>query len=63
MRVKAAGGNAMWLTNVRAFADKENITFNGASVQEDRRKPLSISAGTMINVSTEDFEYICIPNQ
>jgi hypothetical protein len=63
MRVKAAGGNAMWLTNVKAFADKENITFNGASVQGDRRKPLSISAGTMINVSTEDFEYICIPNQ
>lgn len=63
MQVKAAGGSAMLLMNTKAYAGKEHIQFNGAPVEEGRTKPLNISAGTLLTVTTKDFTYNSSPNQ
>lgn len=62
MRVKAAGGNGMLVMNTRAYAGKENITFNGSSVPEGTTKPVRISAGAMLCVNTREMSYTCVPS-
>lgn len=63
MQIKAAGGSAMMVTNTRAYAGKDHITFNGSPVDEGKTKPIRISAGAMISVNTREMTYTCIPNQ
>lgn len=63
MQVKATGGSGMLLTNVKAFAGKENIQFNGSSIEAGRTKPLNISASTFISVATKEVTYNSTPNQ
>lgn len=62
MQVRAAGGNAMTVTNAKAYAGKEHITFNGSPVDEGKTKGFRISAGTMISVNTKEMTYTCVPN-
>lgn len=62
MQVKAAGGNAMIITNTKAYAGKDHITFNGSPVLEGTAKPMRISAGAMISVNTKEMTYTCVPS-
>lgn len=63
LQVKAAGGSAMYITNVKAYAGKDHITFNGSAIPEETTKPVRISAGAMISVNTKEMTYTCVPNQ
>lgn len=58
-KLKAAGGGGMYVTNVKAFAGKSNITFNGMSVEAGRTKKLRIPASSAITVRTDDYIYTC----
>ena len=62
MAVKADGRNTMFITNTKAFAGKDNITFNGESIQKEASKPKIISAGVLIEVRTDTMTYTCQPN-
>ena len=61
-KVRASGGGSMLILNTSAFAVKEEITFNGMSIQENEKGHHRISASTIIVVSTPEFTYTCIPN-
>lgn len=61
-KVRASGGGSMLILNTSAFAGKEEITFNGMSIQENEKGHHRISASTIIVVSTPEFTYTCIPN-
>ena len=63
MQIKAAGGSAMLVTNTKAYAGKDFITFNGSPVEQEKVKPIRINAGAMISVNTKAMTYTCIPNQ
>ncbi len=62
LQVKAAGGSGMLIMNVKSYAGKDNVQFNGSPLEEGRTKPYPISAGTLITVDTKEFTYTCIPN-
>ena len=62
MKVKAAGGSGMWIMNMKSYAGKDHITFNGSPVPEQAAKPMRISAGSMISVETKEMTYTCIPS-
>lgn len=59
IRVKAAGGNGMYIMNYRQYAGKTEVTFNGISVEQNRNKPLRMGAGSTITLSTPEFTYTC----
>ena len=61
-KFKAIGGNAMVLTNPKAFANKNNITFNGDPISPDAKKP-RFSAGLNIIVKTQGAVYSCQCNK
>lgn len=58
-RVRAAGGGGMFVTNLKLFAGKDDITFNGMSVEKDRTKPLRIGANSTISLKTPEYNYTC----
>lgn len=62
LQVKAAGGSAMLMTNTKAYAGKEDITFNGESVLEGNAKPKRYGAGVMIVVNRPEMTYTCVPS-
>lgn len=59
IRVKAAGGNGMYIMNYRQYAGKTEVTFNGISVEQNRNKPLRIGANATITLNTPEFTYTC----
>ncbi len=61
LKLKAAKGKKMILTNSKLFVGKEFITFNGISITEPRHKELT--AGTQIVVKTQDWTYTCVLNK
>ncbi len=63
-QLKSAGGNGIYVTNVRSFAGKEEFTFNGISIQADRTTPQRIGgAASTISRSTPDYLYTCYLNR
>lgn len=62
-QLRAAGGNGMYVTNIKAFAGKEEISFNGMSMEADRHKPYRISAGSTISLRTTEYTYTCYLNR
>jgi len=62
MEVKADARNTMYITNVKAYAGKDHITFNGDSIQKGTNKPKIVSAGVLIEVRTDTLTYACQPN-
>ena len=63
IELRAAGGNRMYVTNVKAFAGKPEYTFNGVAMEQNRRKPLSISSGTPISRRTPNYTCTCYLNR
>ena len=62
-QLKAAGGNGMYVTNMKAFAGKPEIAFNGMSIDEGRLKPYRISSGSTISLKTAEYTYTCYLNR
>ena len=62
-QLRAAGGNGMYVTNIKAFAGKEDISFNGMTMEADRRKPYRISSGSTIALRTNEYTYTCYLNR
>jgi len=62
MDVKADGRNTMFITNIKSYAGKDGITFNGESIPQGANKPKVVSAGVLIEVRTKEMTYTCQPN-
>lgn len=62
MAVKAIKHRRMTLTNIKAFAGKEYITFDGEAIKKDRKK-FETGAGVSIRVKRGTWTYVCSPNQ
>jgi len=63
LEVKGIKGNRMSITNIKAFAGKEFITFNGESIPKDySKKSMDTSAGITIGVEKNGCMHTCIPN-
>lgn len=62
-QLKAAGGNGIYVTNMKMFAGKEEISFNGMSIESGRIKPYRINAGSTISLRTTEYTYTCYLNR
>lgn len=62
-RLKAAGGGGMYVTNTKIFAGKEDVTFNGVSIEENRTKPYRIGSTSTISLKTNEYLYTCYLNR
>ena len=62
MAVKGIKRRRMTLTNVKAFAGKEHITFDGEAIKKETKK-FETGAGVSIRVKRTEWTYICSPNQ
>ena len=62
MAVRAIKHRRMTLTNVKAFAGKDYITFDGEAIKKDVKK-FETGAGVSIRVKRGEWTYICSPNQ
>ena len=50
------------ITNVKAFAGKDYITFDGETIKKDIKK-FETGAGVSIRVKRGEWTYVCSPNQ
>lgn len=62
MEVKAIKGRRMTITNIKAYAEKKNITFDGEYIRKDTRR-FDTGASVNIKVKKGEWTYVCIPNQ
>lgn len=62
-QLRAAGGNGIYVTNMKMFAGKEEISFNGMSIDAGRTKPYRISSGSTISLRTAEYTYTCYLNR
>ena len=62
MNVKGAAGGRMLLTNMKDFAGKDSIKFNGTSIAEGTKKAASYSSGVTVTVERESWTYTCTPS-
>ena len=52
----------MSITNIKAFAGKDYITFDGETIKKDIKK-FETGAGVSIRVKRGEWTYVCSPNQ
>ena len=62
-QLRAAGGNGIYVTNMKMFAGKEEISFIGMSIDAGRTKPYRISSGSTISLRTAEYTYTCYLNR
>lgn len=62
LAVRAIKHRRMTLTNVKAFAGKDYITFDGEAIKKDVKK-FETGAGVSIRVKRGEWTYVCSPNQ
>jgi len=62
LEVKAGSRNTMYITNIKQYAGKDNITINGQSIKKGETKPKIVSAAVMLEVKTDAMTYTCLPN-
>ena len=62
MQVRAIKHRRMTVTNIRAFAGKDYITFDGESIKKDVKK-FETGAGVSIRTKRGEWTYVCTPNQ
>lgn len=62
LAVKAIKGRRMSITNIKAFANKDYITFDGTTIQKDINK-FETGAGVCIKVNRNGWTYTCTPSQ
>lgn len=63
LNVKGIKGKRMSITNIKTFAGKDHITFNGESIEKGySKRSYDTSAGITISVTVKDWTYTCQPN-
>ncbi len=62
-QLRAAGGNGIYVTNMKMFAGKGEISFNGMSIDAGRVKPYRIGANSTISLRTPEYTYTCYLNR
>lgn len=62
-QLRAAGGNGIYVTNMKTFAGREEFSFNGMSIDAGRVKPYRISSGSTISLRTAEYTYTCYLNR
>lgn len=62
LEVKGIKNRRMSITNIKTFAGKEYITFDGTAIKSDCTK-FETSAGVSIRVQKNGWTYHCTPNQ
>ena len=62
LSVKAIKHHRMSITNIKAFAGKDYITFDGETIKKDIKK-FETGAGVSIRVKRGEWTYVCSPNQ
>lgn len=62
MSVRAIKRRRMTLTNVKAYAGKDYITFDGEAIKKDCKK-FDTGAAVTIRVKRGEWTYVCSPNQ
>ncbi|MBQ4560862.1 MAG: hypothetical protein IJA55_00850 [Clostridia bacterium] len=62
-QIKAAGGNGMYVTNMKMFAGREEISFNGMTIEEGRTKPYRIGSNSTISLRSPEYTYTCYLNR
>lgn len=62
MAVRAIKHRRMTLTNVKAYAGKTYITFDGETIKKDCKK-FDTGAAVTVRVKRGEWTYICSPNQ
>lgn len=62
LSVKAIKHHRMSITNVKAFAGKDYITFDGEAIKKEVKK-FETGAGVSIRVKRGEWTYVCSPNQ
>ena len=62
-KLKATKSKGINIMNVKAFAGKDNITFNGMSIEENRVKPYRINANSAISLKSPEYTYTCYLNR
>ena len=67
LRVKGIGGGQMAITNIKAYADKENITFDGEVIRkpEDKKEKMKFTTNGSVTIVVEknNWRYTCTPTQ
>lgn len=63
LSVKAVGSNKMEISNSKAFAGKEYVTFNGVPIGKEEKRKKVVTAGLRIKVETREANYTCILNK
>ena len=61
MKLKAAGGSRVLITNPSAFAGRNEIVIDGMSITANQRKPVKKTCNMVIVVTTQEMEYTCTP--
>jgi hypothetical protein len=62
-QLRAAGGNGIYVTNMKMFAGKGDISFNGMTIDEGRTKPYRIGSNSTISLATAEYIYTCYLNR
>ncbi len=62
LAVRAVRRRRMLVTNIKAFAEKDYITFDGETIKKDVKK-YEISSGVSIRAKRGEWTYICTPSQ
>jgi hypothetical protein len=62
LSVKAIKHHRMSITNIKAFAGKDYITFDGETIKKDIKK-FETGAGVSIRVKRGEWTYVCSPKQ
>lgn len=62
-RLKASSRGRMTVTNTRSFAGKNDITFDGVSVQKDETKSIHINKSSILSSKTDEYQYTCYLSQ
>ncbi|MBQ2910990.1 MAG: hypothetical protein IJE55_01745 [Clostridia bacterium] len=66
LKVKGIAGRQMLITNIKAYAEKENITFDGEVIRKPEGKEKLIfktSGSVTIVVEKNNWRYTCTPTQ
>jgi hypothetical protein len=62
LKLKAAAGKAMVVTNWREIAERDNVAINGEPINEDTQRAPKLMPGSIITASTPQMTYELIPN-
>jgi hypothetical protein len=62
LKVRGASNGMMTVMNMKDYAGKKIVMFDGNYIEKENRKPKRMSPSTLITVNTKDMKYDCTPS-